>query len=453
MTFDLHDDRLDYIFRNMDDAVCITGKTGKLLFFNPAAQALFGFAMRKDARIWDAIPYVKGNDRLIQLFIDAIQESRGAAHSFVDYYSNSGRRYRLQVHLTYRPDDPPMFLIVISDQTKLDRVQSAFSRYTSPEIAEYVLSTPEGERRGGHSQDVTILMSDLRGFSALNARCPGGDMITLLNHYFERMSEIIAQHHGTVIEFLGDGIFTVFGAPDDLPGHAAWAVRCAIGMQNAMTGVNAWNREKGYPELQMGIGVNSGEAVVGNIGSELRMKYGCVGQAVNLAGRLEGLAVGGQIYISEYTRARITEKLDITDEKLIFPKGVGHEIRICDVAGIGEDCVLVPSHTSDWLELPAPIPVRCYRLDDKNVCAVPSDRSLTRLTRDEKAGMLVPSAGIGQLENLMIRHGGNDYYAKVLRLTPEGAEIRFTSSPAPLLPADIAGAPAPSEGKEKEIPC
>ena len=108
------------------------------------------------------------------------------------------------------------------------------------------------------------------------------------------MAAVIRYFRGTVIEFLGDGIFVVFGAPLELLDHASAAVACAIDMQNAMEEVNAWNREHGYPDLEMGIAVNSGTAVVGNIGSEQKMKYGCMGETVNLAGRLESFTLGGE---------------------------------------------------------------------------------------------------------------------------------------------------------------
>ena len=96
----------------------------------------------------------------------------------------------------------------------------------------------------------------------------------MLNRYFEAMVACIQKYHGTVIEFLGDGIFTVFGAPKDLEDHASCAVNCAVEMQKAMPAVNEWNKANGYPELQMGIGINTGDVVVGNIGSEKKMKYG-----------------------------------------------------------------------------------------------------------------------------------------------------------------------------------
>ena len=176
-------------------------------------------------------------------------------------------------------------------------VNPAFARYTSPQIAEYVLGSPEGELQGGESREVTILMSDLRDFTGMGSGLEPDRLVLLVNHYFEAMVEIIEKRKGTVIEFLGDGIFAVFGAPKEDEKHASNAVKCALEMQNRMEDVNEWNRQNGFPELFMGIGINSGQAVVGNIGSRLKMKYGCMGNTVNLAGRTESFTVGGQIYL------------------------------------------------------------------------------------------------------------------------------------------------------------
>ena len=211
-------------------------------------------------------------------------------------------------------------MIVARDLTELVRVNSAFARYTSPEIADYVLHTPEGEKQGGRTQNVTILMSDLRGFTALSTKLHPDMLITILNHYFEAMTAVISSYNGTVIEFLGDGIFVVFGAPNDDETHAEHAVYCAVEMQNAMKSVNEWSTLHGYPELEMGIGINSGPAVVGNIGSADKMKYGCMGGTVNLAGRVETFTTGGQIYISERTKAELHSELTISAEQILCPK-------------------------------------------------------------------------------------------------------------------------------------
>src|SRR5262249_14880702 len=156
----------------------------------------------------------------------------------------------------------------------------------SPEVARTLLESPEGLRLGGEKRDLTVLMSDLRGYTRLAEEGDPATVVQVLNEYLARMTEIIIGHGGTINEVVGDAIFAIFGAPLAHPDHAERAAACAIAMQVAMAEVNALNVARGLPRLEMGIGLNTGEAIVGNIGSEKRAKYGVVGSAVNLAGRV-----------------------------------------------------------------------------------------------------------------------------------------------------------------------
>ncbi len=419
------------VFNNMDDAVCVTGKGGELLFANPAARLLFGFDSRRHMKIWDAIPYVEGNDALIQLFIDSIMEKRKTVSSLVDYVRNDGSTARLHVSLTCESDEANILLIVISDLTRLVTVQSAFARYTSPEIADYVLNTPEGARRGGQSREVSILMSDLRGFTAISTRIPSADLIHMLNNYFEQMAAVVQQCHGTIIEFLGDGIFVVFGAPDDLPDHAELAVRCAIEMQKRMVAVNEWNLRQDLPELEMGIGIHSGRVIVGNIGSDKKMKYGCIGEAVNMTGRIESLTVGGQILLSEHTKDLIGEALVTDNEKTMIPKGGKAPIKIYDVVRLGD--VAVPAvKPIEWLPLSGDQELTFYRLAGKTVETAPCKGRMLQISADEKNGLLTTEASLEPLTNLMLRVDACDVYAKVLRREDSGYLLRFTMKPRAL---------------------
>ncbi|HTK92313.1 MAG TPA: adenylate/guanylate cyclase domain-containing protein [Verrucomicrobiae bacterium] len=178
-------------------------------------------------------------------------------------------------------------------------VRQTLGRYVSPELAERVLRDPDAVRLGGELREVTILMSDLRGFSELSERLGPEAMIDILNRYLATMTQVIQAHGGMINEFIGDAILVLFGAPFQHRDDCERAVRCAWDMQCAMAALNVENRRLGLPELAMGIGIHVGPVVAGNIGSRDRVKYGVVGSPVNLAARIQALAFGGEVLLSE----------------------------------------------------------------------------------------------------------------------------------------------------------
>src|SRR5262249_48622092 len=165
-------------------------------------------------------------------------------------------------------------------------VRHAFGRYVSEEVAETLLRGPEALELGGEERDATILMSDLRGFTMMAERMPAREVIEILNLYLGAMVDVIGRYEGTVDEIIGDAILVIFGAPVAVHDHAARAVACGLSMQLAMTEVNQRLTKDGV-QLEMGIGIHTGNVVVGNIGSLRRTKYAAVGSNVNLTGRVE----------------------------------------------------------------------------------------------------------------------------------------------------------------------
>ena len=422
-------ERIRYIFTHMKDAVCLCNMNGELIYANPAADTLFSLHMDRSALIWKEIPFVAENDGLIQLFIDGILQKKKAVSSMVTYVNNEGRKYDLHVTLTCESAESGMILIVVNDLTDLVRVHSAFERYTSPEIADYVLTAPGGEKQGGQSREATILMSDLRGFTAMSTRLPSDQLITMLNHYFAEMSAVITQHRGTVIEFLGDGIFVVFGAPQELPDHAEAAVRCAVEMQKAMKEVNEWNRKNGYPELEMGIGINTGDVVVGNIGSEEKMKYGCMGSDVNIAGRLESYTIGGQVFITEKTRNLITDDLFIVYEGLFLPKGAPEELRYFQIGGIGD--IRISGGLDNeivWHDAPKKNKYKLYFVEGKTVADDAHRATEILVSQDGRFAVIESKTALKDKQNIMLCQGNSRVYAKVIRKEENGYIICFTSS-------------------------
>jgi len=327
-----------------------------------------------------------------------------------------------------------VFLLVASDLTDFTKVHSAFQRYTSPDIADFVLTDPEGEQQGGTDREVSILMSDIRGFTMLSTKMSSSQLINMLNHYFESMSIVIERFGGTIIEFLGDGIFVVFGAPKELPDHATAAVSCAVEMQNAMKEVNQWNVENGFPTMEMGIGVNTGITAVGNIGSKHRMKYGCMGEAVNLAGRLESFTIGGQVFVSENTAGNINEHLSIIEEKSFMPKGARKELKYYDVKGIGEHHILNdPTADVKWLDISCFTMFIFYKLDGKSVNMTVHNGRIIKLSENGRLCVLETEYQLNDTDNVMIRTDYEDAYAKVIEHAGNQYTLCFTTKPEYLI--------------------
>ena len=214
-------------------------------------------------------------------------------------------------------------------------VHGVLGRYLTKQVADVLVHDEQALELGGESRRVTLLMSDLRGFSSLAEAHSPQDVIAMLNHYLGTMTEVIEQYSGTIDEFIGDAILVIFGAPQTDEQQADHAVACAIAMQNAMAAVNEHNEAGALPPLAMGIGIHTGEVVVGNIGSVKRSKYGVVGSAVNLTARVESYTGGGQILITQATRAAVHAPLTIAGERDVTPKGSSRPVTLCDLIGIG----------------------------------------------------------------------------------------------------------------------
>jgi len=176
-------------------------------------------------------------------------------------------------------------------------IRSTFGRYVSEDVAKKILSGQDGARLGGEVREVTVLFSDLRNYSTISEMLTPTQVVELLNEYLAVMNREIDSHGGCIIEFLGDAILAVFGAPSDLAGHEEKAVRCAMAMREALAGFNRsmeaqgrtpW-KARGMDALGQRIGIHTGPVIAGNLGSSTRMKYAVIGDTVNVASRVEGL--------------------------------------------------------------------------------------------------------------------------------------------------------------------
>jgi len=321
-------------FEHLMDGVCAIDMTGKVIFINPSAYSILG--IRKNdiigETIWHSIPYIPSNDALIQLLIDTTYEKTESHEAVVDYYGGYGHIKKIRVCVSYSEKNGGCMFFVFTDLTELFRVNSIFSRYLSRDIANVVLNSNEESIMGGNLRNITCLMSDLRGFTAMSESLPPERVVTLLNHYFEKMNQIVEAHHGVLDDIMGDGMLIEFGITNEDDFHADNALLCALDMQAAMEEINQWNDSQQLPRISMGIGINTGDAIVGNIGSVSRTKFTCIGRTVNLSSRIEGYTKGGQILIAESTLEALNGKPEIIDTQAIRPKGIGRDVMVYDIA-------------------------------------------------------------------------------------------------------------------------
>jgi len=250
-----------------------------------------------------------------------------------------------------------------------DFIRNTFGRYVSPEVVKTLLESPEGLRFGGEKRDITVLMSDLRGYTQFAEQGDPTWVMETLNDYLARMTDIIIEYGGTINEFIGDAIFAVYGAPIPHHDHAERAAASALAMQRAMADINRANAEHGRPRFEMGIGINTGEAVVGNIGSEQRAKYAVVGAAVNLAARVEGCTVGGQIFLSPATYAQIHDMVEVAPPVPVELKGIAEPLLLYELRGIGGRFAqrLPEMDTALDRQVEVSLPVACWVIDGKVV--------------------------------------------------------------------------------------
>jgi adenylate cyclase len=217
------------------------------------------------------------------------------------------------------------------------QMKKLFGQFVSRDVFHQLVADPSRARLGGHRREMTVLFSDIRGFTTVSERGQPEEIVAMLNEYFTRMVEIVFRHQGTIDKFVGDMVMALFGAPLDDPRHAEHAVEAALDMIDALDELNRrWQRE-GREELDVGIGINTGPMIAGNIGSEKIMSYTVIGDSVNLGARLESLnkEYGTRIIISETTRAGLSGRYLLRPLGEVVVKGKTQQVAIYELAGRG----------------------------------------------------------------------------------------------------------------------
>lgn len=327
--------------------------------------------------------------------------------------------------------------IVVTGYTarSVNGMRQIFSRYLTDEVVANLLETPEGLNLGGEMRKVTLLFSDLRGFSNLFERIKPEQGVQGISLYLDVMTEVVAKYKGTINEFMGDGIFVMFGAPIKREDDTQRAVSCAIAMQLAMTEVNRRLEAMQIPALQMGIGMHTGEVLAGNIGSQRRAKYTVMGSTVNLASRIESYSVGGQVLVSEAILNEVKDIVRIDSQMRVKPKGFNEAIFMFAIGGIND--LALPEDKETLVSLIHPVSIEWNAIEGKHIkpkCCVGSLLKLSANNAEIIVGLkleLLTNIKIAFIDPEAEKRMDN-VYAKVVEVSPDDPShcwIRFTEVP------------------------
>jgi adenylate cyclase len=241
-------------------------------------------------------------------------------------------------------------LVVLEDISQEKRMKTTMSRYLTPHVAEQVMALGEDALMVGERKEVTVLFSDIRGYTTLTENLGAAEVVSLLNQYFETMVEAVFNYEGTLDKFIGDALMAVFGAPLPLTENHAWrAVQSALDMRQRLEEFNQRRIFQAQPQIHIGIGISSGEVVSGNIGSRKRMDYTVIGDGVNLSSRLEAVTkeYGCDIILSEFTYQLCSDRIWVRQLDKIRVKGKHQAVNIYQL--IGDRTTPLDANTQEFL--------------------------------------------------------------------------------------------------------
>jgi adenylate cyclase len=211
------------------------------------------------------------------------------------------------------------------------RIRETFRRYVGPRVMERMLALPERDYLKGERAHLTVLFTDMRGFTSVGERVPVDVLVEMLNMHVKAMTEIVLAHEGTLDKFVADQVVAIFGAPLAMEDHAERAIQAAVEMQATQREQMAWWADRGYPLPPIGIGINTGEMIVGNIGCEQQMDYTVIGGHVNLASRLCDAAAGHQTLVSETTWRLVADRVHAKKLSRYALHGIQEPVQVYEI--------------------------------------------------------------------------------------------------------------------------
>jgi PAS domain S-box-containing protein len=319
------------ILQSMTSGLLVADKdTHRILKVNRAMERLSGLpatvvigkTVEEVFAGWSSLP--------LREFADEVERHGSITLQKHRLLSARGREHYRSIHgqvLYNQRGENQGVVVLVDDISETEILRDTFSRFLSQQVMEQILSDIELRSLRSMRREVTVLFADIRNFTSFAEQHSPEQVVAVLNDYFDVMVHVLFEYQGTLDKFLGDGLLALFGTPLAQPKHPQRAVQAALDMQRATTTLNAARHRRGQPTLHIGIGINSGEAIVGNIGSEVRMEYTVVGDMVNVAQRLQAQARGGEILIGTSTLAHVQSLVTVYDTVETQVKGRRQPVR------------------------------------------------------------------------------------------------------------------------------
>ena len=227
----------------------------------------------------------------------------------------------------------------LSENRNKEKIKQAMGKYLSQDIMNNVVSNIDDLKLGGKRAIVTVLFSDIRGFTSLSEKMSAEEVSMILNEYFAEMEPIITKYNGVINKFIGDAVMAIFGEPIQDINHARNAVKCAYEMLKKVEYLREKWLFEGKPKIEIGVGINTGEVFIGNIGTETRMEYTVIGDTVNLASRIESYnkVYKTNLLVSSSTYAHIADIADVIKISEVQIRGKAKKMNIYEVLRIDRD--------------------------------------------------------------------------------------------------------------------
>ncbi|MCM0594194.1 MAG: GAF domain-containing protein [Gloeotrichia echinulata DVL01] len=336
------------ILRSLSNGVVSTDKTGLIIAANESAKRLLGLeeADRLEGKLINNVIGIKEGD-FSKWCRDALQATdlKGRQQYYPDRIlvtpGTEQHSINLSINTIADASDEQQVcgaLVVMEDISDEKRLKSTMYRYMTQELAEELLKLDDA-KLGGDRKEVSILFSDIRGYTTLTENLQAEEVVSMLNEYFESMVEAVFKHKGTLDKYIGDAIMAVFGSPLPLESHAWMAVQTSLEMRHRLDEFNRRRHADDKPKIKIGIGINSDTVISGNIGSSKRMEFTAIGDGVNLGSRLESVSkqYGCDIILSDNTYKPCQENIWARELDYIRVKGRNEPVAIYELVGLRSD--------------------------------------------------------------------------------------------------------------------